>query len=95
MVNLVFSIQELWAELKNVCPNAPSRTQFYQWLKATWCIDPQPRGGIKQAALFTEKHLNRLIRFAQFKQVQGTLKAAQEALLEEMKQNPEHYLIED
>jgi hypothetical protein len=91
VVNLVFSIQELWAELKNVCPNAPSRSQFYEWLKASWCIKPQPRGGIKQPALFTEADLNRLIRFAQLKQLTGSLKASQEALLTEIQNNPELY----
>lgn len=91
MVNLVFSIQELWAELKNVCPNAPSRSQFYEWLKASWCIKPQPKGGIKKPALFTEVDLNRLIRFAQLKQLTGSLKASQEALLTEIQNNPELY----
>jgi hypothetical protein len=94
VVTLVFSIQELWAELKNVCPNTPRRSQFYEWLKHTGCIDSQPRGGIKQAALFSEKHLNRLICFAQMKQSRGTLKAAQVGLLEEIKRNPSHYFEE-
>lgn len=89
-----FSLPELWLELKSHCPVAPSRSQFYEWLRHTWCNSPQPRGGIKNERKYERQHLNRLIRFAELKREYGTLKAAQEALLAEMEQKPEHYLIE-
>jgi len=87
-----YTIAELWVGLHQQCPDvAPKRTQFYEWLKHCWCAVPQPKGGIKTPALFTEVDLNRLTRFAQLKQLKGSLKAAQEALLSEIQNSPELY----
>jgi hypothetical protein len=85
------SVAELWIELKIACQSAPSRSQFYEWLKACWITEPQQRGGVKQQHRYNQVHLNRLVRFHQLKETEGNLKAAQFALFEEMKQNPELY----
>lgn len=88
------TLAELWIELKIACQSAPSRSQFYEWMKACWITEPQTRGGMKRSQRFSQVHLNRLVRFAHLKQATGTLKAAQQALLAEMKQNPQQYFEE-
>jgi len=86
-----FSLSELWFELKRQCPIAPSRTQFYEWLKLTFIVSPQPRGGIKQQQIYVQEDLNRLTKFYELRTQLGTLKAAQQALLTEIENNPTLY----
>jgi hypothetical protein len=83
-----FSLPELWFELKTQCPNAPSRSQFYQWLRLAWIVEPQPNGGRKHPQTFTQEDLNRLTRFYELKTELGCLKAAQHELLAEIENNP-------
>lgn len=86
-----FSLPELWFELKTQCPDAPSRSQFYQWLRLAWIVEPQTRGGVKQRQVFTQEGLNRLTKFYELKVQLGSLEAAQQGLLDEIKNNPTFY----
>jgi hypothetical protein len=89
--NPEFSISDLWIELRIACGTVPARSQFYEWLKATWIVSPQPRGGLKTRQIYTQEDLNRLIKFHELKTQYGTLKATQDALLREIEANPTHY----
>ncbi|MBD3886446.1 hypothetical protein IFO70_32720 [Phormidium tenue FACHB-886] len=90
-VNPGMTIADLWIEAKILCPRLPAKSQFYQWLRICWIHDPQPRGGCKLPSKYTQRHLNRIVKLYQFKQQVGSLKAAQQKLLEEMKEQPELY----
>jgi HEPN domain-containing protein len=87
----VFSLPELWLELKEHCPVAPSRSQFYEWLKLAFIVSPQARGGVKQQQIYTQEDLNRLTKFYELRTQIGALKAAQQALLTEIENNPTFY----
>jgi hypothetical protein len=86
-----FSLPELWFELKAQCPQAPSRSQFYEWLRLAFIVAPQPRGGRKTPQTFTEGDLNRLTKFYELRTQLGCLKAAHEALKAEINTNPTFY----
>lgn len=86
-----FSLPELWLELKSQCISTPSRSQFYEWLKLAFIVSPQARGGTKQQQIYTQEDLNRLARFYELRTQLGTLKAAQQALLTEIENNPTFY----
>jgi len=90
-LNPGLSPAELWIELKISCPVAPSRTQFYEWLKLAFIVSPQPRGGLKQQQIYAQEDLNRLTKFYELRTQLGTLKAAQQALLTEIENNPTLY----
>jgi hypothetical protein len=94
-INPNLSIADLQIELVIEKGRSPGRSQLYEWLKASWCIDPQPRGGVKQKAVFTQKHLNRLFKLYDLMQEYRNLAVAQKALFEAMKQAPHHYFDED
>lgn len=87
-------VNDLYLALRITCPNAPNRTQFYQWLRLTWCNPEAKRGGRKARTVYGQHHLNRLQCFAKLRDDFNSLKMAQTALLAEMKQNPEQYLEE-
>jgi hypothetical protein len=94
-VNPQMTIDDLYLALKLTCPNAPSRSQFYEWLRLTWCNKPTPRGGKKLPKRYEQYHLNRLMCFAKLRDAYGSLKLAQSALEAEMTNNPTPYFLED
>lgn len=94
-VNPQMTVDDLYCALKLSCPNAPSRSQFYEWLVLTGCNQPTPRGGRKSKRFYEQHHLNRLTCFAKLRDDLGSLVLAQQVLATEMLRNPTHYFIED
>jgi hypothetical protein len=86
-----FSLPELWFELQVLCPHAPKRSQFYAWLVLAWIVEPEKKGGKKEQKTFTQEDLNRLLKFYELRIELKTLRAAQAALLIEIKNNPTFY----
>jgi hypothetical protein len=86
-----FAITELWHEMQIQCGSAPSRSQFYEWLKWAYVVAPQTRGGKKHQQKYTQEDLKRLTKFYEFRAQLGSLKAAQDALLAEIENNPTFY----
>jgi hypothetical protein len=93
-INPQMSVDDLYLALKLTCPNAPSRSQFYEWLKLTWCNDASRRGGKRSRQVYEQHHLNRLTSFARLRDTFASLAMAQKSLFEEMKRNPELYFEE-
>lgn len=93
-VNPQMTVDDLYWAFKLSCPNAPSRSQFYEWLKWTWCNDPSSKGGRKNRKFYGQHHLNRLVSFARLKDTFASLQLAQKSLLEELKRNPSFYFEE-
>jgi hypothetical protein len=94
-VNPQMSVDDLYLALKLTCPNSPSRSQFYEWLRLTWCSTSQPRGGKKIRQSYGQHHLNRLICFAKLRDTYDSLSLAQSALEAEITNNPTPYFLED
>jgi hypothetical protein len=93
-VNPQMTVEDLYFALKLSCPNAPSRSQFYEWLKLTGCNEPAKRGGKKTRKFYAQHHLNRLTSFARLRDAFDSLTLSQEALLQDMKRNPALYFEE-
>ena len=90
-VNPDMTFLDLWIEAKSLCPKLPAKSQFYEWLKAAWIHESQKRGGVKTRRIYTQTDLNRIVTLYQLMKTHGSLKAAQSALLSELKTNPTFY----
>jgi hypothetical protein len=91
--NPEMSIDELRIEVFVAIRYVPEKSQFYEWLKASWVMKPQKRGGRRTRSTYSDKALRRLIRLGELVVVQGkTLNEARNSLFEEIKQNQDYYL---
>jgi hypothetical protein len=84
-------IKDLWLEIVQRRGQAPSRSQFYEWLKASLVIEPHVRGGCRQPRRFTERDRVKLLRFCEFLSEHRTLQAAQMALVQDIETNSHYY----
>lgn len=90
-VNPDMTFLDLWIEAKALCPKLPAKSQFYEWLKAAWIHESRKRGGVKRPQVYTQYDLNRIVTLYEKMTAFRSLKAAQDALLAEIENNPTFY----